>query len=475
MKFLKRKQRFFTQACTFILLIPCLITAQNSQNRNNQKIDGYRGIWFELNQKYDHGDKYSGGLGTYTAKHIPLAIYAEAVDKTFFVYGGTIDRDQKHLLCMIGAYDHKSHMVSRPTVVYDKMGVDDPHDDPTIMIDDDGYIWVFVSGRGNRRKGIKLKSEEPYDIAKFTEVSTEVFAYPQIWNTEKGFFHFFTKYTGVRELYFETSTDGYTWTEDRMLAGIRESPDKRSGHYQVSNHFRDGAIIGTFFNRHRDGHPDSRTDLYYLQTRDFGMTWEDIDRNLVNLPLKEVDILPLIIDYQSQGRNVYMKDMGYDRKGWPVCLYITSGGHEPGPDNKPYQWRVTRWNGRQWKSYDLCESDHNYDMGSLYLSDGAWTVVGPTETGPQLWGTGGEIVIWTSKNKGKKWTKVRNVTTQSELNHSYVRRPLNARAPFSFFWASGHAHEFSISELYFGDFNGEVWKLPYTMKEDWEKPEKIEF
>jgi len=475
MKYLKRTERIFIKTTALILLIPCLITAQDRQNLNNQKVDGYRGIWFELNQKFEHGDKYSGGLGTYTAKHIPLAIFAPEVQKTFFVYGGTIERDQKHLLCMIGEYDHKSHLVSRPTVVYDKMGVDDPHDDPTIMIDDDGYIWVFVSGRGNKRKGIKLRSDKPFDINAFTQVSSEIFAYPQIWNTKNGLFHFFTKYTGVRELYFETSKDGFKWTEDAMLAGIRESPDKKSGHYQVSNHFNEGDIIGTFFNRHRDGHPDTRTDLYYLQTRDFGKTWEDIHRNPVNLPLSEVGISPRITDYQSLGKNVYMKDMGYDSKGNPVCLYITSGGHEPGPDNLPYQWRVTRWNGRQWKTHDICESDHNYDMGSLYLSDSAWMVAGPTETGPQLWGTGGEIAIWTSVNKGQDWEKQRDVTRKSKLNHSYVRRPLNAKAPFCFFWASGHAHEFSISELYFGNFNGGVWKLPYTMKRDFEQPEKIEF
>ena len=462
-------------AISFLLLLPYVTWAQADKGKNNQKINGYRGIWFELNQKYEHGDKYSGGLGTYTAKHIPLAIYAPEVDKTFFVYGGTIDRDQKHLLCMIGEYDHTHHRVSRPTVVYDKQGVDDPHDDPSILIDDDGYLWVFVSGRGNRRQGIKMRSTKPYDINEFSQVSMEVFAYPQIWKTSEGFFHFFTKYTGVRELYYESSPDGFTWTEDTMLAGIKEGPEKKSGHYQVSNIYDEGAIIGTFFNRHRDGHPDTRTDLYYLQTRDFGKTWEDIEGNPVSLPLKEVDIGPRVMDYQSKGNNVYMKDMGYDPEGRPVCLYITSLGHEPGPANKPYQWKVTRWDGSRWLTHSICESDHNYDMGSLYLDDGNWKVVGPTETGPQLWGTGGEIAIWTSSNRGKDWVKRMDLTRKSELNHSYVRRPLFAKSPFSFFWASGHAHEFSISELYFGDFNGEVWKLPYHMEGEYAEPVNIEF
>ena len=69
-----------------------------------------------------YGDKYSGGLGTYTANHIPIAIYAAAVNKTFFVYGGTI-KDQKHLLIMASYYDHATGQVPRPTLVLDKQGV----------------------------------------------------------------------------------------------------------------------------------------------------------------------------------------------------------------------------------------------------------------------------------------------------------------------------------------------------------------
>ena len=82
---------------------------------DNQKIDGYKGIWFTLGQFSEYGDKYSGGLGTYTAKHRPLAIYAPEVKKTFFVYGGTTAADEKHLLCMISFYDHKTKMIPKPT------------------------------------------------------------------------------------------------------------------------------------------------------------------------------------------------------------------------------------------------------------------------------------------------------------------------------------------------------------------------
>ena len=48
----------------FLLVLGLWIGHSFGQTLNNTKIDGYKGIWFELNQKYQYGDKYSGALGT---------------------------------------------------------------------------------------------------------------------------------------------------------------------------------------------------------------------------------------------------------------------------------------------------------------------------------------------------------------------------------------------------------------------------
>lgn len=456
----------------FIVLMSISFGNVFCQGLSNSKISGYRGIWFELNQKYEYGDKYSGALGTYTAKHVPLAIYAKEVDKTFFVYGGTTIEDKRHLLCMIAEFDHKTGMVSKPTVVYDKQGIDDPHDNPSIMIDNEGFIWVFISGRGRKRAGFKYKSKKPFDIGEFLQITEEEITYPQPWNTEHGFFHFFTKYTGVRQLYFETSKDGMTWTEDKMLAAIAVNEGEKSGHYQISNSF-DGKVVATFFNRHPNGIVDRRTDLYYVQSKDFGKTWTTIDDVELHLPIKEQTSPTRVIDYASQSKNVYLKDLGFDSDGAPVCLYIRSYGHEPGRRSAPYEWCITKWDGKKWHTSVITTSDHNYDMGSLYILKDKWSIVGPTEKGPQPWGVGGEIAIWQSTDKGETWKKLKKITESSELSHSYVRRPVNFKKPFCFFWSDGHSHKFSKSELYFGNFKGEIWKLPYSMKNDYEKPIKI--
>ena len=168
-----------------------------------------------------------------------------------------------------------------------------------------------------------------------------------------------------------------------------------------------------------------------------------------------------------------MKDMGFDKDGNPVCLYIRSNGHIPGPASAPYEWCITKWEDDQWKTFPVTNSDHNYDVGSLVISEEEWKIVGPTEKGPQTWGVGGEIAIWSSTDQGETWIKEQNITNNSPFSHSYVRKVINHRDPFHFFWADGDSHEFSKSELYFGNFNGEIWKLPYDMKKNYEKPIKV--
>ena len=451
-----------------------LVCAANlaAQPLNNKTVDGYRGIWFTLGQFSEYGDKYSGGLGTYTMKHIPLAIYAPEVEKTYFVYGGTTAEDEKHLLCMIGSYDHRTGMVSKPVVVYDKEEVEDPHDDPALLIDPDGYIWVYVSGRNTARMGFKYRSVKPYDISGFEKITEEVMTYPQpLYIEGEGFIHFFTKYTGLRELYFETSRDGVHWTEDMKLAGMKYPGDKLSGHYQFTNHY--GNKIVTAMNRHPNGNVDKRTNIYVIQSTDFGKTWTTVDGQVLDIPLTDPDSPSRVVNSEAEGKNLYIKDINLDRKGNPVILYLTSAGHLPGPKGGVRQWYTIHWDGKKWHESPITTSTHNYDSGSLWVDGKNWTVIAPTDKGPQEWGTGGELVVWRSRNEGKSWERVRNLTSGSERNHGYVRRPVNARAPFYAFWADGDPDRMSISYLYFGDAEGNVYRLPYHMTEEWAKPEKI--
>eukprot|EP01036_Dinobryon_divergens_P050761 gene50761-67957_t len=80
--------------------------------------DGYRGIWY-MNQpvKSEYVYKYSGGFATYPQQHVPIAIYVESQQKTFFVYGGSagnVSVAGDELQHYISYYDHATGTVPRP-------------------------------------------------------------------------------------------------------------------------------------------------------------------------------------------------------------------------------------------------------------------------------------------------------------------------------------------------------------------------
>jgi hypothetical protein len=429
--------------------------------------DGYRGIWFTLGQFSTYGDKYSGGLGTYTANHIPIAIYSAAVNKTFFVYGGTI-QDQRHLLIMASYYDHATGRVPRPTLVLDKQGVNDPHDNAALAIDPQGYLWIFVSGRAKARPGWKFRSKQPYSVAAFEFIRQDEMTYPQPrYIPGRGFFNLFTKYTNGRELYWETSTNGINWSAHQKLAGI-------GGHYQVSNVRSDG-LVASFFNRHPGGNVDKRTDLYYVQTTNYGVTWTTASGLPLTVPLTTTNNPALVMDYASQGELMYTCDLNFDTNGRPVLLYVVSHHYQPGPAGDPRTWTIARWTGSQWVFSAVCTSDHNYDMGSLYIQPDRWLIIGPTQNGPQLWQAGGEMALWSSQDLGQTWTMVRQITTNSVYNHTYARRPLNAKDPFFVFWGDGDPTQFTPSRLYFGNSDGtRVWQLPYDMPTLFASPQEVD-
>lgn len=418
---------------------------------------GYRGIWFDIGQPGPYGSKYSGGLGTYTEKHVPLAVYAPAVNKTFFVWGGTEPGAQK-LRLMISYYNHTTGKVPLPVIVHHKDSVNDPHDDPALSIDSAGFLWVWIAGRANIRPGFVYKSTKPYDINNWELIKEQKdYAYPHVWyNKGKGFLVQFTDYNskGERELFMETSPDGITWNPRKKLVGF-------GGHYPI-NWMRDGKLIMAF-----DYHPggvDTRTNLYYMETEDMGTTWKNINGDVLTMPLDNRDNPALVRDYEKENRMVYVKDIAFTKASRPVILYLTSDSSIAGPLPHPRELMTARWTGTAWDYRKLTETDHNYDMGSMYIEeDASWNVIAPTGVGPQAWGTGGEMQYWHSENLGVTWTKIADLTENSTRNHSYARRVLNGDPGFYAFWADGNANEFSESRLYFCDKAGNVYELPPEM------------
>jgi len=448
----------------------------------NQKADGYRGIWY-MNEPVpsEYKYKYSGGLGTYCDYHSPFAVYSPEAGKTFFCYGGAPADDSRKLLHMVSYYDHRTGRVPRPTILLDKH-TGDAHDNPVMAIDKDGFIWVFSTSHGVGRPSYIHRSKRPHDIEEFERVPAvrregdretpiDNFSYFQVfYDRDAGFRAIFTryKYPANRTACYMASADGVHWSEWQRLAAIEE------GHYQIGA--ARGGKIATMLNMHPRGKGlNGRTNLYYLESEDNGETWRTAGGLSVDVPLRDVMNAALVRNYAAEGLLVYLKDLQFDPSGQPVMVFSTSRGFEPGPENGVRTLTIGKWDGEAWQFHEVTTTDHNYDSALLsFDDDGTWRIIGPTEPGPQPFGTGGEMELWLSSDQGVTWRRDKRLTAGSQRNHSYARRPMNAHPDFVALWADGNARQPSESHLYFCNAKGDVFRLPSKIDGESARPELVE-
>lgn len=435
----------------------------------NRKANGFKGIWYmnqPSNDEYVY--KYSGGMAVYPANHRPFTIYSKKADKTFFCFGGT-NRENNTLFHNVSYFDHRTGQVANPTIVLDK-NTTDAHDNPVISIDDKGYIRIFSTSHGTGRPSYISRSRKPYSIDSFElmrpteivngqEVPFTNFSYFQVYYIKgNGFIALFTRYIKNRRVIgYNTSRDGVKWNEWKQIANYGE------GHYQVSDCAN--GKVGVAFDYHPKGKGlNWRTNLQYLETNDFGRSWQNAAGETVSLPLTQKENPALVHNFEEQKLNCYLSDIQLDRKGRPAILIISSKGYESGPGNSPREWHLFTPGKNGWKNSMVTTSDNNYDMGSVYLeSDKIWKIIGPSADGPQTWNTGGEVVMWKSTDQGESWQRVRQMTENSLRNHCYVRRPLNARADFYGIWADGNGRMPSESTIYICNKEGTISVLPREM------------
>ena len=94
----------------------------------------------------------------------PRAVYFEGKHKR--TYAGWIDRyGDVH----IGYYDHETGLIDSK-VIYDGLQVDD-HDNPTLMVDEEGKLLAFYNKHGGPNPLILSRSKNPEDINEWFEPS----------------------------------------------------------------------------------------------------------------------------------------------------------------------------------------------------------------------------------------------------------------------------------------------------------------
>lgn len=386
---------------------------------------------------------YSGTLSTYTAKHFPVAV--EHGNFTYFIYTGPVQLDERQrtattqgggrlttspeflrqsdgrsnvVAIYLSRYNHQTGKVAAPVLIHAK-NTDDPHDNAVLNFDQQGNLYILISGRDVIRSALLYFIAQPGSQSKLSAETLELanispqnldytslfgedfpapgFAainYPKLFTVEGGLRLIYTLYcnrqlgdncgTPVRQIWsamltFDPASDSRATLEaPQLLASL-------GGHYAIANASRDGQDMVLAFNVLMQGQVADRANLYFLYSNDSGETWRYVDRRSGQrrsaqslLPILEPDQLSQVAVFErhrfSTGvtERTYLKDIVFTGQGdslQPSILFLTSrggGSHQPTLENR-HTLRLATLQNAQWQVTDLTTAiDHNYSTGFLH-------------------------------------------------------------------------------------------------------------
>ncbi|MFH1919333.1 MAG: BNR-4 repeat-containing protein, partial [Planctomycetota bacterium] len=348
-------------------------------------------------------------------------------------------RDGQENSPTISEYDHRSKSFAAPVVLGENPDTD-AHRNPTLLVDEAGFLYVFFGAHGHPTRVVKSRS--PYDITAWlpkAPIDDQGTSYPQPWQLTDG--EVFVSYRQSPGWCFRKSTDGASsWQPTVNLirfsgARIYAATIAETGPYPRKVHIAWSKMGGGSPEEIRSKHLWARRyNVYYACSDDGGTTWRKSDGSLYTLPITEADSEKL---HDSGQHGVWLKDIQLDSEGNPYVLFIDA-------DVATYRsgWKLAGRTAAGWRISDVAESDHMYDAGALAIrAQDDFRIYAPT-TASQAHEDGGEIEEWRSADQGATWTNTRHLTSGSRYSHNQVKVVFNHNhheneGDFRVFWSYG--------------------------------------
>lgn len=349
----------------------------------------------------------------------PRAVYHEGRFKRTWV--GWIDNYGD---VQIGYYDHETGKI-QSEVIYDNLQIDD-HDNPSIVIDEDGYLLVFFNKHGG---GMYFtRSLQPENLTRWSQVeklelndtinynfgrNSYTYTNPVQLEDEGNRLYLFWRGIDGKPTYSVSDDNGKTWTMGKIFFMPERIYRFRRPYVKYYSDGQSKIHIAL-----TDGHPrkERTNSIYYMYYEDgafFKADGEKI-RNISSEAHQPKDC-NLVYDASVTEEKAWIWDIAQDEKGNPVIAYAKF------PDDSNHIYCYARWDGKKWQNYDLVNSggwfpetkegieepEPNYSGGMsidhentniLYLSVRRDSVF--------------EIEKWETKNGGKSW-KVKALTDGS--------------------------------------------------------------
>ena len=373
----------------------------------------------------------------------PRAVYFEGKYKR--TYAGWMDSNGD---VVIGYFDHVGTNL-KSQIIQQNFQVDD-HDNPSIFIDNKGYLFVSYSKHANREPVYLLKSSEPEEINDWEPVvtlalndsvkykgysNTYMYTNIQQLSDEQNRLYLFWRGADFKPNFSTSDDNGKSWITGKiMVLPERIYRDRRPYMKICSNH--KNAIHFAF----TDGHPGNEptNSIYYAKYKkgnlvkangDKIMSWEDLP-----LDPKNADV---VYDATLTNEKAWIWDVAENSLSNPVMVYSRF------PNDTIHVYYYAVWDNNQWNNYKMVDSgtwfpentdkpqrEPNYS-GGLVLDHNDPSIVYLSRQKEGIF----EIERWQTPDMGKTWI-IREITSHSTQNNvrPFVIRNYNEQDSLRIFW-----------------------------------------
>jgi hypothetical protein len=393
------------------------------------------GAWFACCASNGY-TQYHTPAATYYTTHRPTAIrHRGAHDRTYFVYGD-FSRDPA-----IRYFDHDTKELSDAIIIGRTQIPDDAHGNPSILIDDAGYIYAFY---GCHHNPIQMRrSRRPEDISGWTDevLIADMATYPQPWMLDSTtmILSYRIKYPDVAPYYLTAdwsyiiSTDfGATWTEPTSLIVQPYIYVYALTAVGAGDSVKTFHIAFTPF----DYQEKRYSGIYYLYSDDGLETFKD--RGGMELGPPPFDVAHTERVYDSGYWSSHINDFALDGDDNPYILFNVGPWYQTNPVGSG-EWRLAVNAGGGWTSHSIAPCDHLFDRGAIIV-EGMERIRAYLPVGNDRH-DGGEIAAYASSDGGASWVLERMLTHESRYVHNYVSRVIGRHPEFQIFWSYGPSEQ----------------------------------